>query len=132
LSNIYIFPDDSKEKEFLVVELKMVKQTKQSIWGKWWTEHRAYAYPAWLIYEASARFYDYAQWVHNYFEKHYENLTPYLGDIGAHTLDILCSSITFVGCSTFLTIPASLALYKFFKEDNLTNTKLEEKIKRFL
>ena len=110
----------------------MNKNQKHSIWGKWWEPFRKWIYPTWLGFEISMQFYDYTQYIHNFFEKHYDDITPYIGEIGAKTLDIFCSSATFLSCSVFLTAPACYTLYKFFKEDNLTNTKIEEKIKRIL
>ena len=102
---------------------------KKSIWGTWWAPHRVWFYPVWLIYEVSTRFYDYSKGVHGYFEKHQGDIAPYIGKIGSQVLDVLCSSVTFVGCSVFLTVPACFVLYKFFDEYNLTDTIFEEKIK---
>lgn len=107
-----------------------MNKQKKSIWGAWWVPHRIWFYPSWLIYETSSRFYDYSQGVHHYFENHQDNITPYVGGIGAQTLNIFCSGATFAGCSAFLTVPACFVLYKLFKEDNLTNTRFEEKMKR--
>jgi len=105
-------------------------EDKKSIWGNWWTPLRKWVYPAWLIYETSARFYNYSQSVHNYLDSNHENIASYIGEFGSQVLDITCTGGTFLACSAFLTIPASFILHKFFKEDNLTNTKLEEKLKK--
>ncbi|AUP80676.1 hypothetical protein [Flavivirga eckloniae] len=107
----------------------MEKNNKQSksIWGKWWTPIRKWFYPAWLIYEVTIRFYDYALAVHSYFMEQQN----YLGEIGALILAVFCSVVTFIICTFYLTIPACFILYKFFKEDNLTKVRFEERIKRF-
>ena len=107
----------------------MEKNNKQlkSIWGKWWASIRKWFYPAWLVYETSIRFYDYGQSVHDYFIIQQD----YIGDIGAATLAIFFSVTTFVICASFLTLPTSFLLYQFFQTENLTSTRLEEKIKRY-
>lgn len=101
-----------------------------SIWGKWWDLIRKWFYPAWLSYEASIRFYDYALAVHNYFINQQDYIASYIGETGAQILDIFCSLTTFVLCSAFLTVPACFTLYKFFDSNNLTDTRFEWKMKR--
>lgn len=107
----------------------MEKNNKQlkSIWGKWWESIRKWFYPAWLVYETSIRFYGYGQSVYDYFIVQ----QGYIGEIGATTSAIFFSVATFVICASFLTLPASFLLYKFFQTENLTSTWLEEKLKRF-
>ena len=104
---------------------------KKSILGTWWEPIRKWFYPSWLVYETSIRFYDYTQSVHNYIEKQHDYIASNIGEIGFLMLDVLCSISTFVICTAFLTIPACFLLYTFFKEDNLTGSKLEEKMKPF-
>ena len=111
---------------FLQHEQNMPK----SIWGRHWTRDRKWFLPAWLIYEASSRFYGYAHAVHNFFEKHQDAIAPYIGKIGAQTLGVLCGTALFLFNSALLTIPACFAIYIFYKKGSLTGTKLEEKIKR--
>ena len=101
----------------------------KSILGKWWEPIRKWFYPAWLIYETSIRFYEYAQSFHNYFIIQHDYITPYIGEIGAQAIDVFCRVATFSICTFFLTIPACFVLYKFFKTENLTGTQFEEKIK---
>ncbi|GEM_PF-1530755 len=103
---------------------------QQSIWGKWWVPIRKWFYPAWLVYETSVRFYEYTKAVHLYFEEQYDHLFSSIGAIGARSLDLLCSAITFTGCTIFLTVPAGFVLYRFFKVDNLTDTRLEARFKK--
>ena len=107
----------------------MEKNNKQlkSIWGKWWASIRKWFYPAWLVYETFIRFYAYGQSVHDCFTMQ----QTYVGEIGTQTLAIFFSVITFVICATYLTLPASFLIYHFFQIDNLTNTRLEEKIKKY-
>ncbi|MCG6191287.1 hypothetical protein [Maribellus maritimus] len=102
----------------------------ESIWGKWWQPIRKWFYPTWLIYEISYRFYAYSISTSQYIENHQENIASYIGEISTQTLAISSSFITFGICTAFLTVPASFILYQFFKEDNLTGTGFEEKIKR--
>lgn len=101
----------------------------KSIWGKWWESFRKWFYPAWLIYETSIRFYDYAQSVHQYFIAQQDHLISYIGVLGTQALDLFCSVTTFAICSAFLTVPAGFVLYKLFNVDNLTGTRFEEKLK---
>ncbi len=107
------------------------KKHKKSIWGNWWVPIRKWFYPAWLIYEVTVRFYVYTLAIHQYFKNGDHNIASYIGEIGAQVLDILSSSITFIGCTAFLTIPSCYILYKFFEFDNLTNTRFEQRIKVF-
>ncbi len=109
----------------------MEENNKQlrSIFGKWWESSRKWFYPAWLLYELSARFYDYAIGVQNYFIEQQDYFTLYIGEIGTQTLAIFCSVVTFVICTAFLTIPACFVLYKFFKIKNLSDSRFEEKFK---
>lgn len=100
----------------------------KSIWGKWWEPIRKWFYPAWLIYEVSIRFNDYGKAVHNYFLDQ-SSLASYIGELGAQTLASLCSVATFVICTLFLTLPACLVLFKFFKVINLTGHPIEERFK---
>ncbi|MDN5215072.1 hypothetical protein QQ020_23525 [Fulvivirgaceae bacterium BMA12] len=105
------------------------KNQKKSIWGRWWEPLRKWFYPAWLMYETSYRFYEYAQTVHQYFNTHRNDIGSYIGNTVAEILNTFCSGATFVGCSAFLTVPACFVLYKFFKEDNLSATRFEERLK---
>ncbi len=111
----------------------MEENTKQlkSIWGKWWEQFRKWFYPSWLLYETSIRFYDYTQSVHHYFTKQQDYTISYIGEIGTQILGIFCSVSTFIICTAFLTVPTCFLLYKFFKIENLTGTRFEEKIKPF-
>lgn len=106
-----------------------MKEEKKSIWGAWWVPHRIWFYPVWLIYETSSRFYYYSEGVYFYLETHQESITPYLGEIGAQILYLLCSGLTFLICTAFLTVPAGYILYKLFKEVNLTQTRVEASMK---
>ncbi len=101
----------------------------QSIWGKWWEPIRKWFYPAWLVYETSIRFYDYALSVHHYFKTQQDFLSAYIGEIGAQILNAFFSFSTFAICSAFLTIPASIALYQYFQVAKATNSPLESKLK---
>ncbi|WP_103070138.1 hypothetical protein [Aquimarina sediminis] len=106
------------------------KQLK-SIWGKWWEPFRKWFYPSWLLYETTIRFSDYAHSIHTYFIQQQDNISSYIGEIGAQTLDVFCSILTFAICAAFLTLPACFVLHKFFKTDNLTGTQFENKMKPF-
>lgn len=92
----------------------------QSIWGKWWESIRKWFYPAWLIYETSVRFYEYA--IDTYL---------YLSEISSEILAVVTAIIVFIICSAFLTIPTTFILYKFFKVENLTGTSFENNIKKY-
>ena len=105
---------------------------KKSIWGDWWTSQRDWVYPSWLAYELTTCFYDYTEAVHNHFEENHGKVTSLFGEFGSRTLEALCEGVTFFGSSAFLTVPACLALYKFFREDNLTGTSFEEQVKKYL
>lgn len=104
------------------------KQLK-SIWGKWWEPIRKWFYPAWLLYELTVRFYENAIAVYNYFIEKQDSFDSYLGEIGTQTLAVFCSVATFVICTFFLTASTCFILYKFFKIENLTDTKFERKLK---
>jgi hypothetical protein len=104
----------------------------KSIWGEWWTGKRKWVYPAWLAYEATARIHDYAMSVHEYLEEHHYDIASYVGNFGSRSLDFILTNATFTGCELMLTAPACLAVYKFFEKDNLTDTALEERIKRLI
>lgn len=101
------------------------KQLK-SIWGSWWEPLRKWFYPAWLIYELSIRFYEYGQGVYMYFMGQQD----FLGGFTAQAIAILSSAATFVICSFYLTLPACFTLFRFFTLRDLTNSPLEERIKR--
>ena len=105
---------------------------EESIWGSGWTHVRKWVYPTWLAYEASRRFADYAESVHNFLDARYEQIAQVVGNVGSQTLDVLASCGTFAACELLLTVPACIALYKFFEQDNLTDTKLERGLKRIL
>ncbi|MBD8489724.1 hypothetical protein IFO69_13285 [Echinicola sp. CAU 1574] len=102
------------------------------IWGSQWQAVRKWFYPAWLIYETSYRFYDYSISVYKYIEGYQESVFPILGETGTPILAAFCGMVTFAICTFFLTVPSSFMLYTFFKEDNLTETRFEEKLKRLL
>lgn len=100
-----------------------------SIWGTLWEPVRKWFYPFWLIYETSVRFYNYAVGVQVYFSEQHTSISAYIGDVGAYILGLVCSVLTFVICSAFLTLPGSYLLFKLFKVDNLTKSVYEEKLK---
>ena len=110
---------------------KYNKKTK-SIWGSWWMSIRKWFYLLWLIYEVSIRFYDYSLEVYHFFTQHQKNIVSFISEPGFHILAILSSFLTFAICTIFLTVPICFVLYQFFKTTNLTNTLLEEKLKRIL
>lgn len=99
---------------------------QKSIFGTWWEPIRKWFYPAWLIYETSIRFYEYSLGVSNYFIEQQGNI----GELFAQILAITCALATFLICSFYLTIPTCIILYRFFKEDKLTNSFLY-KIKKY-
>ncbi|WP_456461547.1 hypothetical protein [Reichenbachiella sp.] len=100
-----------------------------SIWGSWWMPIRKWFYPIWLLYEISYRFYEYSWAVHTYLSNAQDQITCYLGGLGAQILTISCSMVTFSICTAFLSVPACFVLYKFFSTQNLTGTELELKMK---
>ncbi|TYA84389.1 hypothetical protein [Seonamhaeicola marinus] len=112
----------------------MEAQNKQleSIWGKWWEPLRKWFYPAWLIYETFIRFYSYSEDVYNYLLNKQELIVSYIGKIGAQILSLFCTSLTFLICIVFLTVPTSFVLFRFFKSYNMTGTKLENRFKKIL
>lgn len=105
---------------------------KYPIWGKWWASFRKWFYPVWLAYESSIRFYEYAVAAHSYCIDQQDFLSNYIGKFGTHALGIFCGAASFAICSLYLTLPACLAIFRFFKEESLTNTVLEEKLKTIL
>jgi hypothetical protein len=102
------------------------KQLK-SIWGKWWEPIRKWFYSAWLLYELSIRFYDYAVSVHQYIMEQ----QSYLAEIYIQPIAIFLSVATFIICSFYLTIPTCFILYRFFTKNNFTNKTFENKIKKY-
>lgn len=105
------------------------KYNKKSIWGSWWEPIRKWFYPAWLAYETSIRFYEYSLSVYHYFLSEHHCIARYVGQLGAQALNVFCTLSTFAICTLFLTLPACFVLFHFFKADNLTNTRWEEKVK---
>ena len=103
------------------------KTPLKSIWGSWWTNIRKWFYPAWLIYETSIRFYEYTFPVHNYFI----NQSANIGEVAAQFLAVFCSSLTFLICFFFLTVPACSALFKYFSSEKIISTAIERKIKMY-
>lgn len=99
----------------------------KSIWGKWWEPNRKWFYPAWLLYETTVHFYDYAFSAYQFFINQQDGI----GEVAAQALSILGSLGTFVICFAFLTIPASLALFKFFKPEGTGNSSFEIEIKKY-
>ncbi|MEQ9165098.1 MAG: hypothetical protein RLO12_02480 [Fulvivirga sp.] len=106
------------------------KQLK-SVWGKWWEPIRKWFYPIWLLYELSIRFYDYSIDVHNYFTERQDYFASIIGEIGTQALALFCGVATLAICTFFLTASTCFILYKFFKVENLTNTRFEEKTKKY-
>ncbi|SHJ57328.1 hypothetical protein SAMN04487911_12550 [Arenibacter nanhaiticus] len=106
------------------------KQLK-SIWGKWWEPIRKWFYPTWLLYELTVGFYEYAIAVYNYFIERQDYFDSYSGEIGTQMLAVFCSVASFIICTFFLTVSTCFILYKFFKIENLTGTKLERKLKTY-
>lgn len=99
----------------------------KSIWGAWWTSFRKWFYSAWLVYETSIRFFEYALDVYQYFIIRELNL----GENTVQILAVLCSSLTFLICFFYLTVPATLALYRYFKPETLSKNPIEEKFKTY-
>lgn len=95
----------------------------KSIWGQWWEPIRKWFYPSWLCYETTMHFYEYALSVHNYFIN--------FKTFGTQTLAILGGAATFIVCFAFLTVPASIALFKFFKSEKTYNNPFEKKLKTY-
>ena len=106
------------------------KQLK-SIWGKWWEPIRKWFYPTWLLYELTVRFNEYAIAVYNYFIEKQDYFNLYLGEIGTQISAVFCSVASFIICTFFLTVSTCFILYKFFKIENLTDTKFEKKLKTY-
>lgn len=111
----------------------MEENNKQmpSIFGKWWVPVRKWFYPAWLVYELSLRFYGYSLGVQNYFMNHYDYLSSFLGHSGTSIITAFCVAATFILCFLFLTLPAGYVLYYFFKQENVTATRFEPKLKKY-
>ncbi|MDN4165902.1 hypothetical protein QWY31_10335 [Cytophagales bacterium LB-30] len=101
----------------------------KSIFGTWWEPIRKWFYPIWLIYELSVRFYAYSADAYSYFSGHQGYFYSLLGHTGAQLLAISVGMATFIICTFFLTIPSVYILYQFFKDENLTGTAFEGKMK---
>lgn len=99
----------------------------KSIWGAWWTSFRKWFYPAWLAYETIIRFYGYAFPIYQYFLLQEQNLGAKMAQLVA----VFASSLTFAICFFFLTIPASIALFRYFNTNTLSNNSIEQKIKTY-
>ena len=106
------------------------KKELTSIWGNWWVPIRKWFYPTWLVSETSMRFYEYAQAVFIYFMDGQNGNLTNSGALWIQILATISGILTFVICTIFLTIPAGLLLYYFFKNLNLTGTQFEEKFKK--
>ena len=100
----------------------------KSIWGSWWEPVRKWFYPAWLIYETTVRFYAYTIQVHDSII----DLKFHSSDSFVQITAILAGVITFAICFAFLTVPASIALFRFFKSEKITTRSLERKLKTYL
>jgi len=99
----------------------------KSVWGNWWATKRKWLYPAWLCYETTVRFYDYAYATYPYFINQQDNI----GAVAAQVLAIVASVGTFAICFAFLTIPGCIALFKFFKSEKTYYTSIESQIKKY-
>lgn len=106
----------------------MIKTIENSIWGAWWTSFRKWFYTAWLIYETSIVFYRYALSTHQYLISTKEHL----GNSSAQLLAVLGSTLTFAICFLYLTVPATIALFRYFKAETISQNKIEKKIKIYL
>ena len=100
---------------------------QKSIFGKWWAAIRKWFYPAWLLYETSIRFYDYALAIYIFFTKQQD----LLGVFSSQLLAVFCGISTFAICSFYLTLPACYVLYVFFKDNTPTAPKLIRRIKPY-
>jgi len=98
-----------------------------SIWGKRWEPIRKWFYPIWLFYETTERFYEYALSVYHLFEHQQDDI----GEVTAQVLSIIASVCTFLICFAFLTIPACIALFKFFTSEKTYNAPFERQLKRY-
>ncbi len=98
-----------------------------SIWGKWWEPIRKWFYPIWLLYELSIRFNDYALAVHQYIMVQQN----YLGEITIQIFAVFFGIVTFIICTSYLTVPTCLTLYKFFTKNDSTSTRFEQKTKKY-
>ncbi|MBR9854662.1 MAG: hypothetical protein GYB37_08805 [Algicola sp.] len=99
----------------------------KSIWGKWWTSFRKWFYPTWLAYETIIRFYEYSLPIHEYFILQEQNLGAKMSQIIA----VLASGLTFTICFFFLTVPASIALFKYFNTKDVSSNSIEQKVKTY-
>jgi len=99
----------------------------QSIWGKWWEPKRKWLYPAWLCYETTVRFYDYACATYQYAIHQQNNI----GEQTAQIVAILGSVSTFAVCFAFLTLPGCLALFSFFSSTKTYHDSFESQIKKY-
>jgi hypothetical protein len=99
---------------------------QKSVFGTWWVPVRKWFYPAWLIYETSIRFYEYAFAVGNYFIDQGS-----FGELFAQILAITCGLAAFLVCIFYLTIPACIALYAYFKDDPIMAYPSMYKIKKY-
>jgi len=99
----------------------------KSIWGRRWEPIRKWFYPAWLFYETTVRFYDYALSAYQYVKIQED----YIGDLAAQVFSISASICTFLICFVFLTIPGCFALFKFFRSETTDNASFESQIKKF-
>ncbi|KAB2810148.1 hypothetical protein [Phaeocystidibacter luteus] len=97
-----------------------------SFLGPYWSAFRKWFYPAWLIYETSIRFIEYASQTQAYVQT---NITDLLGDSGAEVLSMTCGVLVFLICFLFLAVPGGFILYQFFKKENLSGTLFEQKFK---
>ena len=107
----------------------MEVQQKQSIWGSWWTSIRKWFYPAWLMYETTYRFYDYALGTYSYIGTYQTGIYSNLGHAAFETFNICCSVLVFVICFVYLTIPGCLVLYKYFDKELGPLSSFEHKLK---
>ncbi|WP_242205481.1 hypothetical protein [Aestuariivivens insulae] len=103
------------------------KNQQKSIFGTWWEPIRKWFYPAWLVYETSIRFYDYALSVYSYFIEQQDNI----GEVITQVLAITCGLTTFLICIFYVTLPVSIILYKFFKDDKPIVNPFIHKIKKY-
>jgi len=102
------------------LQLRIHHVQKHSIWGSYWEPVRKWFYPSWLLYELSYRFYQYAIATNQYIEQ-----------ISNQPLAVFSAVVAFLICTLFLTVPTCFILYTFFKAENLTNTSIEKKLKRY-
>lgn len=94
---------------------------KRTIWGNRWEPLRKWVYPAWLLYELSYRFCQYAM-----------DTYKYIDEISTQTLAVSGAVLVFLICTAFLTVSSCFILFRFFKKENLTQTSFEVLTKRYL